>query len=462
MIKLFRHHVSFGSALVLTADVLLLLVVVPLAVFLHGGQAGRELVDTLIPAFVFACLMLALNSSLGLYRREGGAGLTAHLGRLLLSVAIGIPVAYMLFSVTPHGYAARNALGYTVLFTLIGLILLRQFVFWAADTGVGAKRVLIVGTGEEAAGVEGALATLGYPSLAIVGFYPTANETGERAVAADRVLPNSLGLPEIVRGLGVKEVIVAVREQRGGVLPLRELVDCRIGGVPVTDLAGMYERVRGEVPLESLKASWLIYGQGFAQGGLRSFVKRTFDIVVSSLMLVATLPIMLLTALAVRLESAGPAIYRQERAGFGGRRFMCLKFRSMRVDAENDGVARWATKSDPRITRVGTLIRKLRVDELPQLVNVLRGEMSFVGPRPERPSFVEELKKAIPFYDVRHSVKPGLTGWAQVRYNYGASVEDARKKLQFDLYYVKNHSLFLDILVLIETVRVVLFREGAH
>jgi len=460
VIKLFRHHVSIGSVLILTADTFLLLAVVPLAMLAHND--GRQAVETLLPAFLFACLMLALNGSLGLYRREGGSGLGSQLGRVLLSVAIGIPVAYMLFSVTPYGYEARNAIGYAIVFTLSGLILLRQIVFWASNSGVGAKRVLIVGTGEDAAGVERALATLGYPSLSIVGFYPTGNDHEARAVPADRILPNTLPLPEVVNGLGIKEVIVAVRERRGGVLPLRELVDCRISGVPVTDLAGMYERVRGEVPLESLRASWLIYGQGFAQGGVRGFVKRTFDLGVSAIMLVLALPVMLLTAIAIRLESPGPVIYRQERVGLGGRRFMCLKFRSMRADAEGDGVARWAERGDPRVTRVGRIIRKLRIDELPQLLNVLRGEMSFVGPRPERPSFVKELKETIPFYDVRHSVKPGVTGWAQVRYTYGASVEDARKKLQFDLYYVKNHSLFLDLLILVETVRVVLFREGAH
>jgi sugar transferase (PEP-CTERM system associated) len=461
MIRLFRHHVSVGSVLVLSADAVLLLLVVPLAVAIHSGAAA-EIVETAVPALVFALLMLSLNSSFGLYRREGGAGFGAQLGRLLLSVAIGIPVSYILFSVTPHGYAARGAIGYTILYALAGLILLRQVVFWASTSGLGAKRVLIVGTGEEAAGVEKALATLGYPSMSIVGFYPTGNESGTRTVPADRILPTTLGLREVVHGLGIQEVIVAVREQRGGVLPLRELLDCRISGIPVTDLAGMYERVRGEVPLESLKASWLIYGQGFAQGGLRSLVKRMFDIVVSLVMLLATLPLMVMTALAIRLESPGPVIYRQERVGLGGRRFMCLKFRSMSADAEQDGVPRWAAMADPRITRVGRIIRKTRIDELPQLLNVLRGEMSFVGPRPERPSFVHELKQAIPFYDIRHSVKPGLTGWAQVRYNYGASVEDARKKLQFDLYYVKNHSLFLDLLILVETVRVVLFREGAH
>ena len=460
MIKLFRHHVSLGSILMLGADTVLLLSVVPLAVVVQGSEWGA--LESVMPALVFAALMLALNGSLGLYRREGTAGFGEHLGRVLLAVAIGMPVAYMLFSVTPYGYEARGAIGYAVMLTLCGLILLRQVVFWASNAGLGAKRVLIVGTGNDAAGVEKALATLGYPSLAIVGFYPAGGSNEAPAVAADRILPGTLPLSEVVSGLGIKEVIVAVREQRGGVLPLRELIECRVSGVPVTDLAGMYERVRGEVPLESLKASWLIYGQGFVQGGVRTFVKRTFDIIVSAALLALALPVMIVTAAAVRLESPGPVIYRQERVGRGGRRFTCLKFRSMCADAENDGVARWALKGDPRVTRVGQFIRKVRIDELPQLISELRGEMSFVGPRPERPSFVNDLKQAIPYYDLRHSVKPGVTGWAQVRYNYGASVEDARKKLQFDLYYVKNHSLFLDLLILFETVRVVLFREGAH
>lgn len=460
MIKLFRHHVSLGSVFMLTADTALLLLVVPVAVAMNGE--GRQALETLLPAVVFAGLMLALNGSLGLYRRENGAGFGTYLGRVLLAVAIGIPVAYMLFSVTPHGYEARGAIGYTILLTLAGLILLRQVVFWASTAGVGAKRVLIIGTGDDAAGVERALATLGYPSLAIVGFYPVAQGNESPAVPADRILPGTLPLSEVVSGLGIKEVIVAVREQRGGVLPLRELVECRVSGVPVTDLAGMYERVRGEVPIESLKASWLIYGQGFAQGGLRTFIKRTFDLLVSAALLMLALPLMLVTALAIRLESPGPVIYRQERVGRGGRPFTCLKFRSMRADAERDGTPVWAVSNDPRATRIGQFIRKTRIDELPQLINVLRGEMSFVGPRPERPGFVNELKQTIPYYDLRHSVKPGITGWAQVRYSYGASVEDARKKLQFDLYYVKNHSLFLDLLILVETVRVVLFREGAR
>jgi sugar transferase (PEP-CTERM system associated) len=245
-------------------------------------------------------------------------------------------------------------------------------------------------------------------------------------------------------------------------MPMEQLVLCRSRGIRVMDLAGFYEQTKAEVPIDSLKASWLVYGQGFVQGTARRAAKRLFDIVTSAALLVLTAPVLLITALAIKLDSPGPVFYRQERVGLGGRSFWCIKLRSMRTDAEKDGVARWAQKNDSRITRVGAFIRKTRIDELPQLISVLRGEMSMVGPRPERPSFVEELRQVIPYYDLRHSIKPGLTGWAQVRYSYGASLEDARRKHQFDLYYVKNNSIWLDIIVLIETVTVVLFREGAQ
>ncbi|HYR25652.1 MAG TPA: TIGR03013 family XrtA/PEP-CTERM system glycosyltransferase, partial [Aquabacterium sp.] len=245
-------------------------------------------------------------------------------------------------------------------------------------------------------------------------------------------------------------------------VPMDQLLSARIQGIPVMDLASFYERTTGEVPVDSLKASFLVYGQGFVQHRARILTKRLFDIVSSLTLLAIASPFMLLTMLAIKLESPGPVIYRQERVGLGGKPFMCLKFRSMRNDAEKDGVAVWATKNDARVTRVGAIIRKTRIDELPQLFSVLKGEMSMVGPRPERPSFVAQLREQIPFYDIRHSVKPGVTGWAQVRYAYGASVEDALHKHQYDLYYVKNNSLFLDLLILFETVSVVLFREGAH
>jgi len=309
--------------------------------------------------------------------------------------------------------------------------------------------------------VEGSLASAHPPGLRLVGFFPL-DKVPERMVTANRILANGQPLSVVARELAVDEIIVAVRQQRGGVLPLRELLDCRLNGVDVTDLARFFERFHGKVPIELLKVSWLIYGNGYRQGWVRTVVKRMFDVAVAATLVLITAPLMILTTLAIAMESGFPVIYRQERVGYGGKLFTVFKFRSMGHDAEKGGRARWAIARDPRVTRVGRIIRKLRIDELPQLFNVLRGEMSFVGPRPERPEFVKLLTEQIPFYAVRHSVKPGLTGWAQVRYSYGATVEQSVRKLEYDLYYVKNHTLALDILVLLETVRVVLLGEGAH
>jgi sugar transferase (PEP-CTERM system associated) len=322
--------------------------------------------------------------------------------------------------------------------------------------------VLIVGTGPEAQSIASDLRAPGRSARNVVGFYPAGTESAAAVeqVAGSTVFHPSSSITDLVSRFDIQEIIVAVKEQRGGSVPMDQLLACRIRGISVLDLAGFCERTKWEVPIDSLKGSWLVYGQGFVQGALRRFIKRMFDIVSSLVLLALFSPVMLLAVIAIRLDSPGPVIYRQPRVGLGGRIFMCLKFRSMRTDAERDGVARWATKDDPRVTRVGAFLRKTRIDELPQLFSVLRGEMSLVGPRPERPSFVDQLKEDIPFYELRHSVKPGVTGWAQVRYHYGASLDDARRKHQFDLFYVKNNSLFLDLLVLIETVSVVIFHEG--
>jgi sugar transferase (PEP-CTERM system associated) len=239
-------------------------------------------------------------------------------------------------------------------------------------------------------------------------------------------------------------------------------LDCKLAGFKVLDPSSYFEQVFGQVRLESLRASWLIFGEGFRQGLLRTVVKRAFDVFATSLLLVFAAPVMLLTSLLIVMESGFPILYRQERVGQGGRVFWVTKFRSMRSDAERDGKPQWATANDDRVTRVGKVIRKLRIDELPQLLNVLKGDMSLVGPRPERPYFVGELSEKVPFYGARHSIKPGITGWAQVRYPYGASVQDAAQKLQYDLYYVKNHSLFLDLVVFFETIEVVLTGRGAQ
>jgi sugar transferase (PEP-CTERM system associated) len=322
------------------------------------------------------------------------------------------------------------------------------------------RRVLVFGAGEQALAVRRAL-DKSDPNAYIVGFYPSPTEEAVK-VPADRLLSNAKSLTDTARALKVDEIVVALSERRGGAMPLRELLDCKLYGVKVLDLASHFEQTLGQIRLDALRAGWLIFGDGFRQGFFRTTVKRLFDIAFAGLLFVLALPVMLLAMIAIVIESGFPVFYRQERVGINGRLFNVIKFRSMRTDAEKDGKPRWASGNDSRVTRVGRLIRKTRIDELPQLLNVIKGDMSLVGPRPERPFFVDQLTREIPFYAVRHSVKPGVTGWAQVRYHYGSSVEDSAEKLQYDLYYVKNHTLFLDLVVLFETVGVVLTGKGAQ
>jgi sugar transferase (PEP-CTERM system associated) len=414
-----------------------------------------------VPALFFAALMLLMNGAFGVYRRGEKVTSNGYLFRLLLAPAIGVPLAYIVANALPGGHLLQENLYVVVLVGIGGLVLLRHSLLVPAITAIFPHRVLVLGTGPEARLVEVSLASMRPSGLHLMGFFPL-EKVDERVVSPNRVTPEGRTLAQVTREMRVNEIIVAVRQQRGGVLPLRELLDCRLAGIDVTDLARFFERVHGKVPVELLKVSWLIYGNGYRQGWLRTVGKRVFDLAVSSMLVVLTLPLAVVTVVAIALESGFPVVYRQQRVGHGGKIFTVFKFRSMAHDAEKGAGARWAAVRDPRVTRVGRVIRKVRIDELPQLLNVLRGEMSFVGPRPERPEFVDLLTAQIPFYAVRHSVKPGLTGWAQVRYSYGASVEQAVRKLEYDLYYVKNHTLALDILILLETMRVVLLGEGAH
>ena len=468
MLKIFRHHVPTWSLVELVADGALCLAAVLLAASSMPEAAlapSRVPVpDVILRAAVLSAFMALMYAFVGLYRQSAvPVGWRSLIGRALVALVVGSCIAYALFDNTEGDTLVL--VGTAVPLMAVGAIAVRSVGYVARRSAVGTRRVLIVGTGAEAQSVALELAADRSKRLTIVGFYPTHGESAPMLCLEGRMTPVFLDqtpIEELVRRHHVDEVIVAVREQRGGGVPMDQLLACRISGVPVLDLSAVFERAKGEVPIDSLKASWLIYGHGFVQGGFRTAIKRLFDLVTSIVLLIVAAPVMVLTALAIVLDSPGPVIYRQDRVGLRGRTFKCLKFRSMTVDAERDGVARWAQKNDARVTRVGAFIRKYRIDELPQLISVLRGEMSLVGPRPERPEFVRRLQAEIPFYDIRHSVKPGVTGWAQVRYTYGASMDDARKKHQYDLYYVKNHSLFLDLLVLIETVSVVAFGEGAH
>jgi sugar transferase (PEP-CTERM system associated) len=257
-------------------------------------------------------------------------------------------------------------------------------------------------------------------------------------------------------------VVLAIEERRNA-MPLSDLIRLRTTGVHVNEVSSFLERETGRIDLRSTNPSWLIFSDGFASGRrLSSVLKRVFDIAASLVLLIVALPLILFGAIAVKLDSKGPAFFRQTRVGLFGEHFQLVKLRSMRTDAEADGKAKWAEKDDPRVTRVGKWIRLLRIDELPQIWSVLKGDMSFVGPRPERPEFVSDLEEKLLYYSERHIVKPGITGWAQINYPYGASLQDARAKLEYDLYYAKNYTPFLDILILLQTLRVVLWPEGAR
>ncbi|MCG5537266.1 MULTISPECIES: TIGR03013 family XrtA/PEP-CTERM system glycosyltransferase [unclassified Halorhodospira] len=391
----------------------------------------------------------------------------------LLMVALRLAVALLILGgvmwvalrAFPQLAVASHAVALGLGLAFVGLLAKRSIYREIVRVTARNRRVLVLGAGSRAATVLEPLADGGTGALPyrVVGFV-AGSAVGSVAVDEGRLLRLAPGqrLLDLAIAHGANEVVVAVRDRRGGQLPIKELLDCKLYGLGVTDLSTFLERERRRLYLDSLNTSWLVFGRGFRQGWGRATIKRGFDLVASSLLLLVTLPVMLVTAVAIRLDSRGPVFYRQERVGHRGQVFQVYKFRSMRPDAEGDGVARWARADDDRVTRVGRLIRTLRIDELPQIYNVLRGDMSFVGPRPERPSFVEQLSEQIPYFPARQSIRPGITGWAQVCYPYGASVEDAREKLQYDLYYLKNHSLFLDLVILIETVRVVLFGRGAR
>jgi sugar transferase (PEP-CTERM system associated) len=427
----------------------------------HHPSLQQHMPWALAAHLTFALSLLLPASACRLHRPRHDEAMWSFLGKFLLSMTLGAALCYALFTLFPPIAPYATSIPHAVVMGAIGLAALRVFLSSSTQFGALCHRVLVLGTGAEAAAVDDALNRFTDRGITVVGFYQTS-ATDAVNVSSKRVIAPSEPLHQAIERLRVHEIVVAMREQRGGKIPLKDLLSCRLQGVAVTDLTAVFERVSGAVRVESLKASWLIYGNGFQQGWVRRTVKRAFDVAAATALLVASAPIMLAAAVAIFLESGRPILLRQERIGLGRRAFPLLKFRSMRIDAERDGVPRWAVASDPRVTRIGRVMRATRIDELPQIFNILRGEMSFVGPRPERPFFVAQLTEQLPFYTVRHTVKPGLTGWAQVQYRYGASVEDAMHKLEYDLYYVKNHSLLLDLIVLLRTVRVVVLGEGAR
>jgi len=457
---------SFGRKLALLAGLEFLLAAIVLmcaflCVFAQEAMREGHLTTTVVAQVTFALSFLIPGGLLGIHRFSRAETLSSFLQKFCVCIAAGLLLCYAIFEVVPTLATYRGATPLAVALGAFGLLVVRIVIVPRLQIPPLEQRVLILGTTPEAIMVANALAQFVDRGVSIVGFYQT-DTVNPLGIPSEKIVGNTGSLERLVDSRCIDLIVVAVREQRGGAVPVTELLNCRLKGTVVTDVMGVMERIAGRVPIAALKSSWLIYGNGFSQGPCRRLIKRAFDVVLAAVVLIVESPLMLLTAIAIYLESGRPIIFRQERVGYQGRTFWLLKFRSMRNDAEQDGTPRWASRDDARITRVGRIIRRTHIDELPQLWNVLRGDMSFVGPRPERPFFVDQLTQHIPYYRSRHSVKPGITGWAQVRYGYGGTIDDAMRKLEFDLYYMKNHSLFLDVVILFKTIRVVLLGEEVH
>jgi len=466
-IRIFGHYVDVPMWLLALVEGLVLVGAVYLAVHLRFISESPVEIAKLghlpLKSIVISTVMLLILVALGMYNIESNWGQWGHFSIYLASFFIGFIVLTVVFYVVPALYLGRGVLALSLALGFVGITGVRQLYFGLIDREAKAKRVLVLGGGSRSAEIVTLLEKGHSHRFSLAGFVSESlsvldEKIQSRALAVESAVP----LLAHARRNNVNEIVVGVRQRRDGALNMKELLECRLEGLSVVDLPTFFERETGKVMLDSLNPSWVVFSQGFNRGTLTNVVKRAIDIVMSVVLLVLFLPVMALTAVLIKLDSRGPVLYRQQRVGECGQVFDVLKFRSMTVDAEKNGQPQWAQKQDNRVTRIGGIIRKLRIDELPQIFNVLKGDMSFVGPRPERPFFVKQLVEHIPYYSARHSVKPGITGWAQVRYPYGSSIEDAKEKLQYDLYYAKNHSWFLDLIIIFETVQVVLFGKGAR
>jgi sugar transferase (PEP-CTERM system associated) len=469
MLRIFGHFIPVPAVLLGAAEVLLVasaLYFMAPPVFpqellhagLHIGQAQFSLGLSVIAGLSM--------TAVGLYNYDVFLDSRVMAIKILMAVTLVAPaaalVALLFEKMSSAPDSSWSLLFLKATFVWMTCVLATRVGFLKiSDSDIFRRSVVVVGTGVRAARIA-ELVDRGRNRY----FVPKAfvHACGDLRLVMGAPLDldrteDDRALARYAHDIGAREIVVATDERRG--MPVGQLLHCKVEGINVVDYQTFWERENSRIDIEALQPSWLIYSDGFRISPFNNAMKRAFDIIVSLGLLVCALPVMAITAIVVRLESPGSALYRQERVGFGGASFNILKFRSMRDDAERDGI-RWAANGDSRVTRVGNVIRKFRIDELPQLFNVLRGDMSFVGPRPERPFFVDQLAKAIPFYGERHSVKPGITGWAQVNYPYGASIEDAKQKLAYDLYYVKNRTVFLDLVILVNTVRVILFSEGAR
>ena len=461
MIRLFKHYIPHAVLLLALVDMVLLMAAAEMAWRIRADQLAIPtgvLSQRLRPELMFSAVMFTAMVAVGVYGADALRSIRFASARLLVALSLGIIALALMNSLLGGDMFWRLALFFALFGSAALLVLNRLLVGSLLGASAFRRRVLVLGAGARAERLR-ALGEGRGAGFVIVGFVVMNEGTQlvEEAIARTAIH----NLTRHVENLGVSEVVLALEERRNS-LPLKDLLRIKTAGVHVNEFSSFMERETGRIDLDTVNPSWFIFSDGFSGGRtVTAAAKRLFDIAVSLLLLAITAPVIALFAVLVKLDSKGPAFFRQTRVGLYGENFQVIKLRSMRTDAEANG-AQWASKNDPRVTRVGNFIRKVRIDELPQIWTVLKGEMSFVGPRPERPEFVADLEDQLTYYAERHMVKPGITGWAQVNYPYGASIEDSRHKLEYDLYYVKNYSPFLDILIILQTLRVVLWNEGAR
>jgi len=460
MIRLFKHYIPNAVMLLGLFDLGLLFLAGELAWLIRSSQIGidpGQISERLIPLVGFALIVWVAMISVGVYGSEATRSMRYACARLLVAVSLGIIALSVIDFLIPGATFWRSTLIYAMVLAIVLAFLNRLIVGGFLGASAFRRRVMVLGAGARAQRLR-ILAQRPDCGFVIVSYIGMTESEAGVLEAISRSAIHDLG--QFVENLGVSEVVLALEERRNAI-PMKDLLRIKAMGVHVNDFSSFVERETGRVDLDSVNPSWLIFSDGFSSGRMISSVaKRIFDIVASSILLAITLPIIVIFAALIKQDSKGSAFFRQTRIGLYGQPFPVIKLRSMRSDTEKDG-AKWAEKDDPRITRIGKFIRKVRIDELPQTWSVLKGHMSFVGPRPEVPKFVTDLEDKLPFYAERHMVKPGVTGWAQINYPYGASIEDSRHKLEYDLYYAKNYTPFLDLLIMLQALRVVLWPEGA-
>lgn len=463
MIRIFRHYISSAYLVLILLEGLVYLTAIPVAYWVRLGitDGWHDISVIKISSLIYTFVMLTSAASFGLYQRELSQNYSAQVLRMTMVFVVASLLMAVVFYSLPDLFLGRGVLLGTVLYSAVCVAIVRVLFNRYVDSEAIQQRVLVFGAGDKALEIEGHSNSNRHSDYRVLGYILPEKEPVK--IDDQRIVNLNLPLHKIAENLDIDELVIAVDDERSQ-LPVDDILECKMEGFQVIDFLTFFEKHSGEIRIDMVRPSWLYLSDGFCLDGFVRTVKRVMDLLASVLLLIIFLPLMVIIAIAISIESRGkgPILYRQTRVGLDGREFQILKFRSMRPDAEKEGQAQWAKTNDDRITCLGNILRKYRLDELPQLYNVFHGEMSLVGPRPERPEFVDELSKKIPYYKERHQVKPGLTGWAQLNYSYGASVEDARNKHQYDLYYLKNFSIFLDLLIMLQTVEVMLWKKGSR